>query len=579
SVAVPGELTIGADNTSTTFSGLITGFGRILKEGTGTLTLSGTSNFTGTVTINQGTVSGDTIGNHTVPSAFGAGGGFSLNDGALRYTGASGTTGRTFNLLAGGGTVEVTGPDLTIQGEISNVGSLTKTGSGVLVLAETNNSYTGSTTVSGGVLSFGSVAAIGANSPLGRSSLANPFDVEINSGATLRYNGPTVAFDRRITLGAGGGAFDVQHAGTIFPINQPITGAGGLTNTGAGVLRLDATNTYGSVTNVNSGTLRLNISHAIPNTSDVTVAAGATLDVAGFNDSVGSLAGSGLVIVGPTGATGQFTTGLNNTSTTFSGTIAGDGQFGHLGTGTTTLAGSNNSHLATNIGGGGAIAGPYINDRTNNSSFGKGNFGISDGSRLIYTGVSASTNRDISLGGVFGGVEVEQVGTTLTWTGEIHGASQFRKFGPGTLVLTDGDSSYNGGTEIVGGVLSIPTIADQGVNSPIGRSSIGVAGTLRYTGGSASTNRNWQMRSGGGTLDVQNAATTLTLSGNIDGPGGLTKTGAGTLALNANAAWLGATTVHQGTLLSGLAGVIPDGSAVTVNGGATWNLDGKIETI
>lgn len=56
----------------------------------------------------------------------------------------------TFTTVAGG-TVDTNGYDVTFSGEVSGVGSLTKTGNGVLTLSA-NNTYTGNTNVNGGTL-------------------------------------------------------------------------------------------------------------------------------------------------------------------------------------------------------------------------------------------------------------------------------------------------------------------------------------------------------------------------------------------------------------------------------------------
>src|SRR5690606_9805536 len=51
-----GTLTTGANNTSTTFAGAIAGSGGLTKAGTGTFTLAGANTYTGTTTVNAGTL-------------------------------------------------------------------------------------------------------------------------------------------------------------------------------------------------------------------------------------------------------------------------------------------------------------------------------------------------------------------------------------------------------------------------------------------------------------------------------------------------------------------------------------------
>ena len=59
-------LTIGSDNQSTTFSGVIKNSGSLIKTGTGTLTLTGANTYTGGTTINAGTLkTGNTVGSAT----------------------------------------------------------------------------------------------------------------------------------------------------------------------------------------------------------------------------------------------------------------------------------------------------------------------------------------------------------------------------------------------------------------------------------------------------------------------------------------------------------------------------------
>ena len=74
-----------------------------------------------------------------------------------------------------------------------------------------------------------------------------------------------------------------------------MSGTGGLTKQGAGIFTLSGANTYTGATTINAGTLRVAGGAAIADTSAVTLAnvAGATLDLNGTNETIGSLAGGG----------------------------------------------------------------------------------------------------------------------------------------------------------------------------------------------------------------------------------------------------------------------------------------------
>ena len=85
-------------------------------------------------------------------------------------------------------------------------------------------------------------------------------------------------------------------------------------------------------------------------------------------------------------------------------------------------------------------------------------------------------------------------GLTLSYGGVIQGSGAFTRSGPGTLVLT-GANTYTGVTTLAGGILSTNVLADGGVISGIGAATNAAGnlvfngGTLRYTGGVATTNR------------------------------------------------------------------------------------------
>jgi T5SS/PEP-CTERM-associated repeat protein/autotransporter-associated beta strand protein len=90
------QLTLGGNNASTSFSGVLAGTGKLIKTGTGTLTLSGNNSFTGAVTVSGGglNVLGTLLANVEAQSGTrlggnGSYGGIALGDGAVLAPGNS----------------------------------------------------------------------------------------------------------------------------------------------------------------------------------------------------------------------------------------------------------------------------------------------------------------------------------------------------------------------------------------------------------------------------------------------------------------------------------------------------------
>ncbi len=127
-------LTVG-DANNYAFSGIITGSTNLVKQGTGTQTLSGANTYSGSTAINNGVLSISASSNLGDGSAANT---ISINGGRLRDTGAGVNLGvnRTVTIGALGATIEVTtGASLTVPGAISGPGNtLTKTGNGTLTL-------------------------------------------------------------------------------------------------------------------------------------------------------------------------------------------------------------------------------------------------------------------------------------------------------------------------------------------------------------------------------------------------------------------------------------------------------------
>ena len=237
--------------------------------------------------------------------------------------------------------------DLTVSSVLAGT-SLVKQGAGVLTLSGTNT-YTGATTVNAGVLSVGTIGNGGVAGNLGAAT--NAATNLVLGGGTLQYTGSTDSTDRNFTLTTGTtSTIDVSTAATNLTISGASTNTtGGLTKAGAGTLTLSGANLYTGATKVNDGTLSLNNSAAsnavssttvtigdsigaansatlllsqsnqIADTAAVTVNSDGRFDVNGKSETIGSIAGSGSILLG----TGQLIAGGDNSSTIYSGTLAG----------------------------------------------------------------------------------------------------------------------------------------------------------------------------------------------------------------------------------------------------------------
>ena len=337
-------LTTGADNTSTIFSGVISGAGGLAKIGAGAFTLTGASTYSGGTSLSLGTLG---VGNN---SALGLGGLAMANGTTLSFLNAANFNVPNAIQISGNATITPpSGTTQTLAGSISNgpsPGALNMSGLGMLVLSGAS-AYTGPTNVDSGVLRGG---AANAFAPLSAFTVA--------SGAALDLGG----FNQAIGSLAGAGVVENSGAGlavlteggdnasTVFSGVIKDDAPTGLTKTGAGTLTLSGTNTYTGPTNVDSGVLRGGAANAFAPLSAFTVASGAALDLGGFNQAIGSLAGAGVVENSGAGLA-VLTEGGDNASTVFSGVIKDDAPTGltKTGAGTLTLSGTNTYTGPTNV--------------------------------------------------------------------------------------------------------------------------------------------------------------------------------------------------------------------------------------
>jgi autotransporter-associated beta strand protein len=355
-----------------------------------------------------------------------------------------------------------------------------------------------------------------------------------------------------VTLQSQGGTIDTN--GNNATLSGTISGPGGLTKVGLGTLTLSGSSTYAGATNVNAGTLQAGAVNALSPFSAFTVADGATLELNNFNQTIGSLAGAGSVMLG----SATLTTGNDNTSTTFSGTISGRGGLTKIGAGTLTLSGNNSYSGGTTINAGTLAV-------SSDSNLGNSSGGLAFGGGTLQFLSGLSTTRGVTLNA--GGGTFDTNGNNATLGGPISGAGGLTKIGAGTLTLAGGNS-YSGGTALNAGTLAV------GSSNALGTGALTFAnGTTLQAAANGLSLANAMTLNGSNTVDTQ--ANALTLSGTLSGTGALTKIGSGTLTLSGSNTYSGATAVNAGTLI--VNGSIAN-SAVTVNSGALLAGTGTVGT-
>ena len=391
--------------------------------------------------IFDGTLSGGTIDDLGIPSAFGQGN-FAITAGAtLEYTGSTDSTNRQVQLGSSGGIVSVTNSQtvLTTTGLVYNMGGLTKAGAGTLYLSGANT-YSGGTVVANGTL----VAFNESGSATGSGN------IEVNNTGTLRisqsFNSPGSVAGNIHNDGI------VEFAPTFSSSGQysgQISGTGKVELNGVGTFTINGTHTYIGDTNIKRGTLKLGFHNRLPDNSALSITVSSplplfesVLDLNNFNETIGSLSGNGDIVLG----SGNLTTGGNNNSTTFSGSIGGSGALIKVGSGNFYLDGPNTYAGSTVIADGTLIA--------RNGSDSTTGFGVIS----VYSSAKLQIGDLFNPGSVSGHIVNDGLVTfengyfAGTYSGNIVGTGSVKKTQFGTLTLT-GNSNYTGGTTINGGTL------------------------------------------------------------------------------------------------------------------------------
>jgi autotransporter-associated beta strand protein len=441
--------TIDTNGNAVSIAGVISGSGAIAKSGAGTLTLTGNNTYSGSTTISAGTL------NANASAAIGDGSATNtlvFSGGTLQAGGTITSPSTRAVTLSSTGTIDTNGNNVSIAGVISGSNGLTKSGAGTLTLTGTNT-YSGATTISAGTVSANSSAA------LGDGSATNTL---VFAGGTLQAGGAiTSPATRGVTLSSAG---TINTNGNNVSIAGVISGANGLTKSGAGTLTLTGTNTYSGSTTISAGTLNANSSSALGDESatNTLVFAGGTLQAGG---TITSPSTRGVTL----SSTGTIDTNGNNVS--IAGAISGANGLTKNGAGTLTLTGTNTYSGATTISVGTVNA-------NSSAALGDGSatntLGLGAGTTLQASGtITSPSTRSVTLF-PSGTVTIDTNGNSVSIAGVIGGFDGLTKSGSGTLTLS-ANNTYSGTTTVSAGTLT--------VNGSQGSSAVSLnGGTLNGTG-------------------------------------------------------------------------------------------------
>jgi fibronectin-binding autotransporter adhesin len=468
-----------------------------------------------------------------------------IHGGTLQL-GNGGTTGQlaatSSNVINNGALVVDRSNDITLANVVSGNGTLTKTGTGTLTLG-TANSYTGATTVTGGLVSIGAPGSLGSTASL------------TLDGGGIRWTAAADISTIPTTIGAGGATLDTA-TGVAATLSGSIgnSGAGFVIKTGTGSLTLAGANSYSGGTTISQGSLiAANTGGSATGSGAVSVASGGTLGGAG------SIAGSVNVASG-----GKVTpgTGVGNLTVGSLDLDAGsllDYEF----------SGSNDliTAGAVNIDGG-SVA--LYQEGTVNAFASPGTYNL-----IAYTSLTgnpatlAVSNQQPGFSYTFGSngthltLTIATTGSVRNWTNPAGGSWANNGNWDGTFPNGQG-ATANFNTNLTGGPATVTLDGNRTVGAITFLSAANGYTIAQGSGGSLTMNNGGSGSSilnGGGvhfinvpvTLTTNTVVNTaapadaITLGDVVSGPGTLTKTGPGSLTLSGANTFLGKLTLSGGT--------------------------------
>ncbi len=595
-----------------TLGNVISGTGTLTQAGTDNVTLSAANTFTGDTAVSAGTLTlGNSLALQNSTLNYNNQGGV-LSFGSLTAATLGGLKGAQ-NLLLENATPGVAvalsvggnSQSTTYSGALSGTGSLTKNGTGTLILTG-NNSYGGSTTVNTGTLQLPTGGVINGGVLAGSGFLIN--GGSLTSSGTSTFAASNTAFLQTSGTSSVGTFVSNANDGTLFSIT------GG--NFTASAVTLQRTASFTTAPTIAAPIAASTTSGLYINGATTTASLG-TLTIGTGNSSASARIDNGTVT-----ATGQVTIG-RTTNSRWSILQVNGGSFTSTDTTNGIVLSANNGASTNNSElylSGGTTTAEKIAFGVSTDALGGNGFLIVNGGTLyvgsggivqpnvsgLYTttigltsgtvGAKASWSSALpmQLSGsnfTFKAADAANVANDITLSGFLSGPGGLSKTGAGTLTLNGAGNAYTGLTAINGGALNINSVYALGGGVYAGLTFGANGGTLQYAATLLNGATDVTQDTSDGGLGINGVAKNVTLTGNaiIDtngnnvsykntfgnsGGGSLTKIGAGTLTLAGAGTFTGATTVNAGTLEVAGTGALTATTAIAVNSGGTLLLSG-----